>query len=115
MIIYKKFSSPFIEERLYLTTDVIKKVAPTVVLVPFYRGAVVFGWKTRTPYAKREFSSPFIEERLYLTPKFKSVFKRNIVLVPFYRGAVVFRLTIWALFDSGNGFSSPFIEERLYL
>ena len=30
MIIYKKFSSPFIEERLYLTTDVIKKVAPAV-------------------------------------------------------------------------------------
>ena len=60
------------------------------VLVPFYRGAVVFNMKTTT-YAKlsKLFSSPFIEERLYLYVM-SHVEKKEIVLVPFYRGAVVF-------------------------
>ena len=42
----KQFSSPFIEERLYLDKGYITRVKNIVVLVPFYRGAVVFvqGW-----------------------------------------------------------------------
>ena len=64
-IIAKKFSSPFIEERLYLPKK--RKFASGLIL----------------------FSSPFIEERLYLEEKMKYIVKR-IVLVPFYRGAVVF-------------------------
>ena len=36
-----KFSSPFIEERLYLV-EIIEEVEEVTVLVPFYRGAVVF-------------------------------------------------------------------------
>ena len=64
--IYKEFSSPFIEERLY-----------------FLRLLMIH-------FQNREFSSPFIEERLYF------LFTSNIeagstVLVPFYRGAVVFQ------------------------
>ena len=61
----QKFSSPFIEERLYFQQTLLK-------------------------YEKDStFSSPFIEERLY----FKSLDASNefkLVLVPFYRGAVVF-------------------------
>ena len=60
-----QFSSPFIEERLYFTCYSRKKVN-IMVLVPFYRGAVVFG-----KFSKRSAKS----------------FR---VLVPFYRGAVVF-------------------------
>ena len=36
------FSSPFIEERLYLLMTEERSVHQSVVLVPFYRGAVVF-------------------------------------------------------------------------
>ena len=62
------FSSPFIEERLYLR-------------------------RKNEIYCKKnsQFSSPFIEERLY----FMYTISRDMVvvgvLVPFYRGAVVFR------------------------
>ena len=84
------------------------------VLVPFYRGAVVFtliieykekGEKFSSPFIEERlyfrktethlalaglFSSPFIEERLYfMEPHNKSLPKLG-VLVPFYRGAVVF-------------------------
>ena len=61
------------------------------VLVPFYRGAVVFD--------------------TFETNKDEKTF----VLVPFYRGAVVFRFTKSELAKIMDGFSSPFIEERLYL
>ena len=61
-----------------------------MVLVPFYRGAVVFEEKGEMKMAEQmEFSSPFIEERLY--------FKVN-----YYKSIL-------------SQFSSPFIEERLYL
>ena len=60
------------------------------VLVPFYRGAVVFILKT------------------------KKGIKLWTVLVPFYRGAVVFVKGVRVLIDANNEFSSPFIEERLY-
>ena len=85
------FSSPFIEERLYLKHFKQYRRKWLRVLVPFYRGAVVF--KKKSKY---------------------SVSKVINVLVPFYRGAVVFPK------KSTNGqllmmkFSSPFIEERLY-
>ena len=107
------------------------------VLVPFYRGAVVFCsmlWickqkeKGFLPLLSRagvfqgsnkmklsaEFSSPFIEERLYLNIR-KAFYKsRKIVLVPFYRGAVVFAEYYGVGLDDIFLFSSPFIEERLY-
>ena len=59
------------------------------VLVPFYRGAVVFLKTEEEVNEWLEFSSPFIEERLYL---------------PESDGTYIFP----------KQFSSPFIEERLY-
>ena len=38
----KQFSSPFIEERLYFEEKKVGFIKGTYVLVPFYRGAVVF-------------------------------------------------------------------------
>ena len=61
-----------------------------VVLVPFYRGAVVFTVKTITEYISKLFSSPFIEERLYFEMRVNNNYIRVV-------------------------FTSPFIEERLYL
>ena len=61
-----------------------------LVLVPFYRGAVVFSTLSTPISEVIEFSSPFIEERLYLRRR-----KRRIL--------------------GRRKFSSPFIEERLYL
>ena len=133
-----EFSSPFIEERLYFKTlgetygktycsrpllsrsgcisnVLIMSINENYnVLVPFYRGAVVFyetkkhckQSKTRfsSPFIEERlylgvmeftentvvrFSSPFIEERLYFSP-ISTLFCFRIVLVPFYRGAVVF-------------------------
>ena len=61
------------------------------VLVPFYRGAVVFWWRKWSWYCIRpKFSSPFIEERLYLSLGASLHTIKEQVLVPFYRGAVVF-------------------------
>ena len=61
-----KFSSPFIEERLYLLKNNISTKKKFSVLVPFYRGAVVF-------------------------KAFLKIYDGSLwVLVPFYRGAVVF-------------------------
>ena len=67
------------------------KVTYKMVLVPFYRGAVVFKkiMKGRTMYTM--FSSPFIEERLYFVSYSKERYPNTTL------------------------FSSPFIEERLYL
>ena len=86
----QQFSSPFIEERLYLINLLVFKTYLEVVLVPFYRGAVVFRKCLIICYFRYWFSSPFIEERLYLD--------LNRLLV-----------------QKVNQFSSPFIEERLYL
>ena len=62
----KRFSSPFIEERLYLET-------------PSNYSLIIM------------FSSPFIEERLYFLICLTCLMVWiSIVLVPFYRGAVVF-------------------------
>ena len=85
----------------------------TTVLVPFYRGAVVFERKNME-------SSQIFGEVLVPFYRGAVVFEQYLikekmkwVLVPFYRGAVVFQGA------TGNRsqqsvFSSPFIEERLY-
>ena len=73
------------------------------VLVPFYRGAVVFLKNMMlTLLVIIVFSSPFIEERLYLRLQLKHLMK-SLVLVPFYRGAVVFKAQLNAIY---NWFSS---------
>ena len=64
-----------------------------MVLVPFYRGAVVFKLASELVSDLGEFSSPFIEERLYLAGRLPYVHHYDRVLVPFYRGAVVFSIT----------------------
>ena len=63
----EEFSSPFIEERLYLDKEL-----------------------ERYLIKEAQFSSPFIEERLYLEAEINEIFDYG-VLVPFYRGAVVFK------------------------
>ena len=60
------FSSPFIEERLYLRRNETQITGSRIVLVPFYRGAVVFSGTRAKGFVLTLFSSPFIEERLYL-------------------------------------------------
>ena len=60
------FSSPFIEERLYFKELYRSMKVEEQVLVPFYRGAVVFDMKQLLVSMNIMFSSPFIEERLYL-------------------------------------------------
>ena len=89
-----------------------------IVLVPFYRGAVVFILLKKfvmrltgsRPLLSRsgcifkvlgmiadiyyQFSSPFIEERLYFLKKLKQWKSIFLVLVPFYRGAVVFTMVL---------------------
>ena len=86
-----------------------------VVLVPFYRGAVVFDRQTCIWVYKNTFSSPFIEERLYFKTYNLCDTWSSIVLVPFYRGAVVFPDVVQDIDTKQALFSSPFIEERLYL
>ena len=108
-----------------------------MVLVPFYRGAVVFNAKYCSMCGNKLFSSPFIEERLYLMKVLILYHLKICVLVPFYRGAVVFHKYFerylkdtssrpllsrsgCIFFDKDLNFikmvfSSPFIEERLYL
>ena len=113
--IIAKFSSPFIEERLYLIAE--------------YKTALNFYKQFSSPFIEERlyllgsdvllenlvmFSSPFIEERLYLK-QWKSIFLRVSVLVPFYRGAVVFDGEEKDVYWDNEKFSSPFIEERLYL
>ena len=63
------FSSPFIEERLYLKWRWNLMNQEILVLVPFYRGAVVFKKVQGLAIGVVGFSSPFIEERLYLINK----------------------------------------------
>ena len=133
----EEFSSPFIEERLYLNLVCLQISVRNNVLVPFYRGAVVFFAEFRMNYILEQFSSPFIEERLYLKTFRSTIIKTFIVLVPFYRGAVVFLKQLKQLkqlkrsrpllsrsgciyeeakaYNKTKPFSSPFIEERLYL
>ena len=81
---------PFYRGAVVFTTKRCRFPVGNSVLVPFYRGAVVFEWINPLIELVPVFSSPFIEERLYFSRK-----KVNIMKL--------------------KKFSSPFIEERLYL
>ena len=85
----------------------------TRVLVPFYRGAVVFNPIVATVREIISFSSPFIEERLYFS--FFLSFTCPIVgsRPLLSRSGCIF--DAWLHPELIEVFSSPFIEERLYL
>ena len=132
------FSSPFIEERLYLRNNMTNEKIEKIVLVPFYRGAVVFtSWSY---WANDNTSSrPLLSRSGCIYNNFSALENYfSDVLVPFYRGAVVFipsygfnhiKISSRPLLSRSGciclksltelkkiyGFSSPFIEERLYL
>ena len=81
---------PFYRGAVVFKKKIYQKVKCKSVLVPFYRGAVVFyDHAVVSGEAKISFSSPFIEERLYFE-KTDTNLPPVAVLVPFYRGAVVF-------------------------
>ena len=84
------------------------------VLVPFYRGAVVFTHNPFYPCLSCGVLVPFYRGAVVFGNIIKFIVKNDIVLVPFYRGAVVFE-TVRCNPSSYDKFSSPFIEERLYL
>ena len=54
------FSSPFIEERLYFNSSMIYMLLTLLVLVPFYRGAVVFDGIIITVVAAANGSRPLL-------------------------------------------------------
>ena len=132
------FSSPFIEERLYLKLPCTIYNWCNEVLVPFYRGAVVFlitvkhyrlNHQVLVPFYRgavvfekcgngicgiEMFSSPFIEERLYLNMKVYHVETQEEFSSPFIEERLYFQFVI-LFFLLSKQFSSPFIEERLYL
>ena len=84
------FSSPFIEERLYLMKSQ-KNITIAMSSRPLLSRSGCISIETiETIEQLDEFSSPFIEERLYLMLKENNESLRSVVLVPFYRGAVVF-------------------------
>ena len=93
MVAQLGFSSPFIEERLYLKRYRAKSIANTMFSSPFIEERLYFNMeRALTTKDKELFSSPFIEERLYFSMVNISN-TRKTVLVPFYRGAVVFFLS----------------------
>ena len=84
-----------------------------MVLVPFYRGAVVFKLGQILVVQFHYVLVPFYRGAVVFIYK-RNKIKLNFVLVPFYRGAVVFPES--EISESKRiMFSSPFIEERLYL
>ena len=85
-----EFSSPFIEERLYLDMKNMMVQQIQLVLVPFYRGAVVFNCKKNINANLIICSRPLLSRSgcIYNTKKLEIAL--DLVLVPFYRGAVVF-------------------------
>ena len=84
-----------------------------MVLVPFYRGAVVFLELSFAKYVALFGSRPLLSRSGCILNLRKKGINGLTVLVPFYRGAVVFhnrqKIEYWS-----KRFSSPFIEERLY-
>ena len=82
------FSSPFIEERLYLKS------------------------MEQPRHDYQAFSSPFIEERLYLE-YIKNLLKNDLFSSPFIEERLYLRRNMNNIIEH-QGFSSPFIEERLY-
>ena len=110
------FSSPFIEERLYLVSMVDRYRKGERFSSPFIEERLYFDKNRNFHKNKSVFSSPFIEERLYLKQQKNTSLITNCsrpllsrsgcisvekekkyilkhVLVPFYRGAVVFKET----------------------
>ena len=86
-----------------------------MVLVPFYRGAVVFDI-ARLIYNRTEYVLvPFYRGAVVFNIESKEIVEYYGVLVPFYRGAVVFTRHATPREIEEYEFSSPFIEERLYL
>ena len=84
------------------------------VLVPFYRGAVVFSKKLNKVNLCLPFSSPFIEERLYLLKIVKHIKQSSMFSSPFIEERLYLKRA-YESYQKRKGFSSPFIEERLYL
>ena len=83
-------SRPLLSRSGCIFNWILNSCSIQLVLIPFYRGAVVFNSFTENELCNIfEFSSPFIEERLYLKKGINGSADIN-VLVPFYRGAVVF-------------------------
>ena len=60
------------------------------VLVPFYRGAVVFEKHESDPVTAKSCSRPLLSRSGCIYYDALKLFLKNNVLVPFYRGAVVF-------------------------
>ena len=89
---YGMFSSPFIEERLYLTRYSILIIISYGSRPLLSRSGCISKLTGVTITALDKFSSPFIEERLYLKAYNKTKPAVKMVLVPFYRGAVVFNV-----------------------
>ena len=83
------FSSPFIEERLYFYTLGKIDIFHLIVLVPFYRGAVVFDEVVNDRFSGSYCSRPLLS--------------RSGCIYSFEK-----------ICDEIDRFSSPFIEERLY-
>ena len=108
------FSSPFIEERLYLKGTIVGYLSTRDVLVPFYRGAVVFTLTIYITICKGMFSSPFIEERLYLLMFGIVSLQQWLFSSPFIEERL-YLTTVAEDINENLLFSSPFIEERLYL
>ena len=138
LLILKLFSSPFIEERLYFCWFSIISSYLWIVLVPFYRGAVVFTMKysiliiislgsrpllsrsgcisrlsQNKKIEKKRFSSPFIEERLYLH-KGENIMTTQLGSRPLLSRSGCIYLSYYDIYLIEITFSSPFIEERLY-
>ena len=113
LLIDSKFSSPFIEERLYFHDNAKYCSMCGKFSSPFIEERLYLDEKHDKDSVIYKFSSPFIEERLYLLKNNISTKKKFSVLVPFYRGAVVFTVLSESRVST-SGFSSPFIEERLY-
>ena len=89
----EKFSSPFIEERLYLRTILSIHVCHAGFSSPFIEERLYLVTLLNSSLKTILFSSPFIEERLYFLVLSDDV-ETTQVLVPFYRGAVVFFSTL---------------------
>ena len=60
------------------------------VLVPFYRGAVVFGRKMKIEQTEKIGSRPLLSRSGCIFGFIRTITYQDYVLVPFYRGAVVF-------------------------
>ena len=94
------FSSPFIEERLYLHIIEIYKVLMVRSRPLLSRSGCILSLIKEQLDVFLKFSSPFIEERLYFALNGAQLTRTEYVLVPFYRGAVVF----WIVFNIHNGY-----------